>query len=294
MFEKDHDGMLLLKMGGELIGLYEQYKEQYVEFMARFVDFAQEAYKNRQNEIKLFKDLVDNALEESVKKSKDIVDQFEKKKKPLVDQMNEIIQKFTSKQATIEELEPTLIDLGESFNEILYDLWKNLMMTEMQLYEQCEESRVQFAVNIAEMITQLMEESRNAFGAWRESEGVWSMSQFESLSKNLGKKNMLGDVPLELHEVMMDRDLLMNLVAQSTDNHMRFIDARDDLLTTRAAKWMDDLVQGTNNNEIKRNRDRILEINYFIDTQREDWTDMQMGLTEIVDPETAALLGDDF
>lgn len=47
-------------------------------------------------------------------------------------------------------------------------------------------------------------------------------------------------------------------------------------------------------NEIKRNRDRILEIYYFIDNQREEWTDMQMSMTETVDPETAALLGDDF
>lgn len=50
----------------------------------------------------------------------------------------------------------------------------------------------------------------------------------------------------------------------------------------------------TYSNEVKRNRDRILEINYFIDNQREEWIDMQMGLTEAVDPETAALLGDDF
>lgn len=45
---------------------------------------------------------------------------------------------------------------------------------------------------------------------------------------------------------MMDRDLMMNLVASSSDNHMRFIDNREDLLVTRANKWRDDLVQGTN------------------------------------------------
>lgn len=38
--------------------------------MANLVEFAQEAYNDRQNEIKLFKDLVDNALAESVEKSK--------------------------------------------------------------------------------------------------------------------------------------------------------------------------------------------------------------------------------
>ncbi|KAL0871762.1 hypothetical protein ABMA27_004260 [Loxostege sticticalis] len=294
MFEKDPDGSLLLQVGGELLGFYEQYKEQYVETMAGLVEFAQEAYNTRQNEIKLFKDLVDNALADSVQKSKEVVANFEEKKKPLVEQMNALIGKFATKQATIEQLEPQLMDLGEAFNDTLYELWKKLMTIEMELYERCEESRVQFSVNMTEMITKLMEVSRNAFGAWRENEGVWSMRQFESLSKLLGNKVMLGDAPPELFEIMMDRDAMMNLVAQSSDNHMRFIDAREDLLVTRANNWRDDLVQGANDNEIKRNRDRILEINYFIDNQREEWTDMQMGLTEAVDPETAALLGDDF
>ncbi|CAH2090948.1 unnamed protein product [Euphydryas editha] len=294
MFEKDPDGSLLLKVGGELLGFYEQYKEQYVETMAGLVEFAQEAYNLRQNEIKLFKDLVDNALEDSVKKSKNVVDEFEEKKTPLINKMNEIISKFTSKQATLEQLEPSILDAGEAFNDIIYDLWKKLMTIEMQLYEQCEESRVQFAVNMTEMITKLLEVSRNAFGAWREHEGMWSMRQFEALSKLLGNKIMLGDAPPELFEVMMDRDQMMNLVAQSSDNHMRFIDAREDLLMTRANNWRDELIKSTNDNEIKRNRDRILEIYYFIDNQREEWTDMQMSMTETVDPETAALLGDDF
>lgn len=39
--------------------------------MAGLVEFAQDAYNVRQNEIRLFKDLVDNALDESVKKSKE-------------------------------------------------------------------------------------------------------------------------------------------------------------------------------------------------------------------------------
>lgn len=64
-----------------------------------------------------------------------------------------------------------------------------------------QESRVQFAVNMTEMITKLLEVSRNAFGAWREHEGIWSMRQFESLSKLLGNKVMLGDAPPELFEV---------------------------------------------------------------------------------------------
>ncbi|XP_075978515.1 dynein regulatory complex subunit 3-like [Anticarsia gemmatalis] len=294
MFEKDPDGSVLLSFGGELLPLYEQYKEQYVETMAGLVVFAQTAYNDREKEVKLFKNLVDNALDDSVRKSKEVVAEYELKKQPLVEQLNELIAKYTSKQATIEQLEPSIVEVGDQFNETLYQLWKSLMTLEMQLFEQCEESRVQFSVNMTEKITKLLEVSRNAFGAWREHEGIWSMRQFETLSKYLGNKIMLGDACPELYEVMMDRDLMMNLVAQSSDNHMRFIDTREDQLTTRANLWREDLVQGTTDNEVKRNRDRILEINYFIDNQREEWTDMQMALNDTVDPETAALLGDDF
>ncbi|KAF9806727.1 hypothetical protein SFRURICE_011431 [Spodoptera frugiperda] len=223
-----------------------------------------------------------------------VLEEFQTKKKPVMDQVAEISAKFTSKQISLEQMEPMLLELGETYHDILYELWKSLMTTEMQLFEQCEDARVQFSVNMTEMVTKLLEVSRNAFGSWREHEGVWSTRQFEVLSKYLGNKIMLGDTSPELFDVMMDRDLLMNLVAASSDNHMRFIDGREDLLTSRANAWREELVQGTNDNEIKRNRDRILEINYFIDNQREEWADMHMALTDTVDPDAVALLGDDF
>ncbi|KAG7295915.1 hypothetical protein JYU34_021005 [Plutella xylostella] len=293
MFEKDPDGTLLLEVGGELAGFYEQYKEQYVETMGQLVEYAQEAYRDRQHEISLFQDLVDTALADSVEKSKAVIDEYKQSKVRFIDQMNEQIALYTEKKETLEQIEPRVVDLSETYNEVLYDLWKKLMTLEMQLYEQCEESRTQFAVNMTEMITKFLEHSRNAFGQWREVEGVWSMRQYETLSKMLGNNVLLGDVSPELLEIMMDRDLMVNAVAQSSDTHMRFIDSREDLVTSRAAAWRDRLVQGTNDDEIKRNRDRIMEINYFIDNQREEWTDLQMNLTETVDPETAALLGDD-
>lgn len=67
---------------------------------------------------------------------------FEEKKKPLVEQMNALIGKFATKQATIEQLEPQLMDLGEAFNDTLYELWKKLMTIEMELYERCEVRKI--------------------------------------------------------------------------------------------------------------------------------------------------------
>ncbi|KAJ2943667.1 hypothetical protein O0L34_g16779 [Tuta absoluta] len=294
MFEQDEDGSLLLKVGGELNTFFESYKEQYVYTMDQLVEWAQGAYNDRQHEIRLFKDLVDTALADCVEKSKEVVTEFEIKKVPLMESLHKLIQKFTEKKATLELIEPQISDLTDLYNDLLYDIWRKLMTLEMNLFEQCEESRVQFSVNMTEMISKLLEQSRSAFGAWRDSESVWSTRQYDTLSKLLGNKVMLGDVPPELFEVMMDRDAMLNLVAASSDSHMRFIDAREDLLMSRANKWRMDLVNDTNDNEIKRNRDRILEINYFIDNQREEWTDIQMSITDALDKETAAILGEDF
>lgn len=67
-----------------------------------------------------------------------MVEEYEAKKKPLVDQMNDIIGKVTTKQATLEQMESNVIDTGEAFNDLIYDLWKKLLTIEMQLYERCE------------------------------------------------------------------------------------------------------------------------------------------------------------
>lgn len=69
-----------------------------------------------------------------------MVEEFEKKKKPLLDQMNEQINKFKTKQSTIEQLEPVIMELSDAYNDVLHELWKKLMTIEMRLFEQCEES----------------------------------------------------------------------------------------------------------------------------------------------------------
>lgn len=55
-----------------------------------------------------------------------------------IDQMNEQIALYTDKKETLEQIEPRVVDLSETYNEVLYELWKKLMTLEMQLYEQCE------------------------------------------------------------------------------------------------------------------------------------------------------------
>lgn len=49
---------------------------------------------------------------------------------------------------------------------------------------------------------------------------------------------------------------------------------REDFLMSRARKWLDDFIETLNKDEIKRNRDKLLEINHFLDIQKEEYDEL--------------------
>lgn len=49
---------------------------------------------------------------------------------------------------------------------------------------------------------------------------------------------------------------------------------REDFLMNRARKWLDDFMENLSKDEIKRNRDKLLEINHFLDIQKEQYDDL--------------------
>lgn len=67
-----------------------------------------------------------------------VIADYEKKKAPLFSTLQGLLAKFVSKQATLEQLEPQILDFSDIFNDVLYECWKQLMTIEMNLFEQCE------------------------------------------------------------------------------------------------------------------------------------------------------------
>ncbi|XP_033103088.1 dynein regulatory complex subunit 3-like [Anneissia japonica] len=66
--------------------------------------------------------------------------------------------------------------------------------------------------------------------------------------------------------LLVDKDTISNAVSASHDVHMLKIDNREDDIIQRANGWMASLVEGIHNEEeVKRNRDRVKEISNFID-----------------------------
>lgn len=68
------------------------------------------------------------------------------------------------------------------------------------------------------------------------------------------------------------------------DDHLVFIDFfREDFLMSRARDWLDEFITKLADDEIKRNRNKLLEINHFLDIQKEEFADVTVEDHTVVD-----------
>lgn len=54
---------------------------------------------------------------------------------------------------------------------------------------------------------------------------------------------------------------------------------------SRARKWLDTFIETLNTDEIKRNRYKILEVNHFLDIQREEFEALSADKRIVVESE---------
>lgn len=90
---------------------------------------------------------------------------------------------------------------------------------------------------------------------------------------------------------MVDKEALGNALDATHDIHLQLIDNREDRLVNRAKEWLQktatNLQRWTQQcqelkyqfccfrEEVLRNRAKVLEINHFLDIQREEFEDLQ-------------------
>ena len=82
-------------------------------------------------------------------------------------------------------------------------------------------------------------------------------------------------------QLLVDKDTITNAVSASHDTHMLKIDNREDDIIQRANGWLAALMERIHQEEeVTRNRDRVKEINNFIDHLRDDLDnlDLQTGI----------------
>ncbi len=75
----------------------------------------------------------------------------------------------------------------------------------------------------------------------------------------------------------MDKDTLMSALNNAHDTHMLVIDGREDAIAQQMAQDMKTLTGDIQDGEIKRNRQKVVEIERYIDSQKEELEALDMS-----------------
>ena len=74
----------------------------------------------------------------------------------------------------------------------------------------------------------------------------------------------------------MDKDTLVSAINTAHDTHMLAIDGREDTISQHTSKHLSALTRDIQDAEVKRNRQKVLEIDLYIELQKEELGALEM------------------
>lgn len=261
MFEEDPDASKLAALPGvdELLLVY---KDKMVAICKQVFVIGLEEHDRRRKEVEEFYFCVDDAKKENKATAIRTIDEFKKYKKKVFDEIHLITDS--------QMLDTLLSEYGDETTK----LWDTLMGLELQLVDQLEDTIKEFERNLADMVAGFVEKVQGLISQIRDFENAHHEKQLEIAIITLEKyvKNELDDeLPEDLRSLLVDKDTITNAVSASHDTHMLKIDNREDDIIQRANGWMGALMETIHQQEeVTRNRNRVREINNFIDHMREE------------------------
>ncbi|XP_063919668.1 dynein regulatory complex subunit 3-like isoform X1 [Zophobas morio] len=275
LFLNDDDGKHLLLIE-DAKDFYDEYEEQFLALCMQIFENGQEQYRLRTDEIDQFMKCVEDAQTSNQQESIKHMEVFIEQKAEVFYKIKGIQKLLNNNEITYEEFIDKCDVLVLEYDKLLHDIWKALMKLELELYEQMEEVNQTFEQSITELVNQFIESSQGYFSQIRDLEVSYA-ENIGDLALKFQTNATLSEeivVPEILKPIMSDKDALHNSLATSHDVHMQIIDAREDTLSGNARDWLEDLIDNLMKNEVKRNRGKILEINHFLDIQREEFDDL--------------------
>ncbi|NP_001161581.1 LRRC48-like protein [Saccoglossus kowalevskii] len=256
MFFDDTEGPKLASLPG-VEELLITFKEKFTEICQQLFEFGLQEHAKRKKEVSEFFECIEDAKKENKDIAAEKIDSFLAYKKKLFSE----IQHMSDQKVLDSRI--------EEYHKEVNVIWDQLMGYELQLVDQLEETIKEFDRNMADMVSLFVENVQAQISQCRELENQHHEKLLEIAVITLEKfvKNELDDdVPDETKLLLVDKDTIQNAVSASHDLHLLKIDNREDEIITRANNWMAALMEQIHQDEeIKRNRDRICEINNLID-----------------------------
>uniref|UniRef100_A0A8C4WE29 Dynein regulatory complex subunit 3 n=1 Tax=Gopherus evgoodei TaxID=1825980 RepID=A0A8C4WE29_9SAUR len=124
-----------------------------------------------------------------------------------------------------------------------------------------------FERNIADQVSTFIENCRDLENHHHEKLLEIAITTLEKIVKSEFDEEMPDDVRL----LFVDKDTIVNAVNASHDIHLLKIDNREDDIITKANSWS----SSVHKNELSRNRNRVREINQYIDHLQEELDNME-------------------
>nr|CAI5846270.1 unnamed protein product [Callosobruchus analis] len=287
MFADDVEGKALLEIGEDVQEFFLEFEEQFIDLCRQVFQAGQKHYKIRMAEIELFEKAVEEAKRGNQKESIEHMDVFMAQKEKLFEQVKVLNVQADNDLIDESDYYDKTDEITDLFNEMIHEVWKNLMKLEIQLFEQLEEVNSNVEHALTEMINTFIEESQALFSQIRALEVIFSENLGDAGGRAMTQAVITDfqDVSPALKNIISDREALTNAIGASHDLHLQVIDNREDTLNSRAKGWLNNFVEALNKGEIERNRQKILEINHFLDIQREELEDLILKPIEVVDLE---------
>uniref|UniRef100_A0A8C4WE96 Dynein regulatory complex subunit 3 n=1 Tax=Gopherus evgoodei TaxID=1825980 RepID=A0A8C4WE96_9SAUR len=162
------------------------------------------------------------------------------------------------------------------YNEDITQLSDMLMTLEMQTVDQLEvRGRSNATVLCFLTFFHTMAQCRDLENHHHEKLLEIAITTLEKIVKSEFDEEMPDDVRL----LFVDKDTIVNAVNASHDIHLLKIDNREDDIITKANSWS----SSVHKNELSRNRNRVREINQYIDHLQEELDNMERSSDSLLE-----------
>uniref|UniRef100_A0A8C3T759 Dynein regulatory complex subunit 3 n=1 Tax=Chelydra serpentina TaxID=8475 RepID=A0A8C3T759_CHESE len=255
MYAEDTEAARLAYLPG-MADLLETYpSSKFVLICENLFAYGLQQHEMRQAEVSTFFECLQEAVQDSQQQGTKIILDFESDNQGL-----DVIQNMSN----FEIAESKLI----KYNEDISQLSDTLMTLEMQTVDQLEvRGRSNATVLCFLTFFHTMAQCRDLENHHHEKLMENAINTLEKIVKSEFDEEMPDDVRL----LFVDKDTIVNAVNASHDIHLLKIDNREDDIITKANSWS----SSVHKNEISRNRNRVREVNQYIDHLQEELDNME-------------------
>ncbi|XP_059616497.1 dynein regulatory complex subunit 3 [Phlebotomus argentipes] len=224
--------------------LREGFKKRYLIIAKELRDVAVSEHERRQEEIRAFRECIEDAQKETQGKAQSLIENY------------------------LQEKQDNCLDPSLTPDERLNQMWKTLMEAEVLLFENIEAGIEDFRLNIEHMIEEFFHRAQTCLNKIREADSQYldfleeSVTEFIMLKITSSKEN-------EIPGGLKDTDSIANRIIQMGQRQRLKIDEIKRILVEKGKAYVKEFIAELHEQEVQRNRAKIIEINYFLDCERE-------------------------